>query len=115
MPQDGLDGGSDMIDATEQTVRPLDRDSDDGRLDGAWERQIGNLDTEHLLALRQQVQALMDQVTADVDPEHLRVDGLLAAAEGLLRRVEESGSAVERPDEVVERPDEAVEAHRSDP
>ena len=82
MPKDGLGGGPP---ASGQIVRAYRPEADDPRLDEAWERQLGSLATEDLLAIRGQVQALMESVTAELAPEQVRAGGL-CAAEGLLRR-----------------------------
>ena len=78
---------------TEQIVRGYRPEADDPSLDEAWERQLGSLTTEDLLAIRDQVQALMEAVTAQLAPEQVHASGLLAA-EGLLRRFQQPESPV---------------------
>ena len=78
---------------TAQIVGGYCPDADDPGLDEPWERQLGSLATEDLLAIRDQVQALLESVTTQLAPEQARASGLLAA-EGLLRRFQPPDSPV---------------------
>ena len=78
---------------TAQIVGGFCPDADDPGLDEPWERLLGSLATEELLAIRDQVRALMESVTAQLAPEQVRAGGLLAA-EGLLRRFQQPESPV---------------------
>ena len=90
MPDDGPSGGPPT---TEQIVGGYRPDADDSGLDEPWERQLGSLATEDLLAIRDQVQALLESVTTQLAPEQVCASGLVAAEE-LLRRFQPPDSPV---------------------
>ena len=52
----------------DQIVRGFRGEADDARLDEAWQHQLGNLSTEDLLAIREQVQTLVEQLRAELEP-----------------------------------------------
>ena len=75
----------------EEIVRGYRPEPDGHPWSESWGRQIDELDTEHLLAIRDQVQRLMEHVAAEREPEHVRAGEVLAAAEALLQRFRRSG------------------------